>query len=348
MKITTLTMVCLALMPMLRLGAAAQHPTAAISNGNIKAELYLPDAKNGFYRGTRFDWSGIVSRLEFAGHSYYRPWFQRFSPAVSDYVYDGSDIVTGACSALMGVPEEFTTTPDNLPLGWKEAPVGGTFVKIGVGALRKPDAQPYSNYRLYEIVNGGQWTVRKTATSITFTQTLSDPGSGYGYVYIKRVSLTPGKAQMTIEHRLRNTGKRTIRSSVYDHNFTSIDNLAPGPGLSIRFGFDARPVEPFGAMPLEMRDGRLDFTRTLTGEDKIADQFVGFGASARDYDIRIEDRRAGAGVHITGDRPLVKANLWGIRTVIAPEPFIGMAIAPGAVFTWKIVYDYYTVAKDAK
>lgn len=348
MKKTTLAIVCLALMPVLRLNAATPHPAASISNGKIKATLYLPDATNGFYRGTRFDWSGIVSSLEFAGHRYYGPWFQRFNPAVSDYVYDGGDIVAGACSAIMGVPEEFTASPDNLPLGWKEAPVGGTFVKIGVGALRKPDNQPYSNYRLYEIANGGQRTVRKTASSVEFTQALSDPGSGYGYVYTKRVSLTPGKPQMTIEHTLRNTGKRTIRTSVYDHNFTSIDRLAPGPGLSIRFGFDARPVQPFGAMPLEMKDGRLLFTRVLTGEDKVADLFQGFGASARDYNIRIEDRRAGAGVHITGDRPLVKVNLWGIRTVIAPEPFIGMTIAPGAEFTWKIVYDYYTLAKDAQ
>jgi len=320
--------------------AAAEHPRATIDNGKIKATLYLPDAKHGFYVGTRFDWSGMVSSLEYAGHNYYGPWFTKVDPDVTDFVYKGSDIVTGTCSSIMGVPEEFTTQPDSLPLGWKEAKVGGTFVKIGIGALRKPDDKPYSNYRLYEIANGGKWTVRTTATSVEFTQELNDPGSGYAYLYTKRVSLVPGKPEMLLEHTLRNTGKRTIATSVYDHNFTSIDKLAPGPGLSILFGFHAQPVAPFGAMPMKMAGDRLEFPRTLTGQDKVASLFTGFGSSAKDYDIRIEDRRAGTGVHIAGNRPLAKVNVWGIRTVISPEPFIEMTVAPGSEFTWKITYDY--------
>ena len=36
--------------------AAQDFPKASISNGVIRAELMLPDAKKGSYRGTRFDW----------------------------------------------------------------------------------------------------------------------------------------------------------------------------------------------------------------------------------------------------------------------------------------------------
>ncbi len=341
----------LALAALCSLSSAAQHPTATIGNGTVKATLYLPDAKTGFYRGTRFDWSGIVSSLEYAGHSYYGPWYTKIRPDVSDYIYESSDIVTGPCSNMMGVPEEFTTAPDNLPLGWNEAKVGGTFVKIGIGALRKPDDNPYSNFRLYDIVNGGKWTVSRTATSVEFTQVLSDPGSGYGYVYRKRVSLTPGKPQMVLEHSLRNTGRRAIETSVYDHNFMRIGRLAPGPGLTIKFGFHARMIaaqEPKLLDLLKFSGDQVTLARTLTGQDKVAAQFTGFGATAKDYDIRIEDHRAGAGVRATGNRPLAKVNLWGIRTVLSPEPFIQMNIAPGSEFTWKITYDYYTVPKDAK
>ncbi len=333
------------------LNSAAQHPTATIGNGKVKATLYLPDAESGFYRGTRFDWSGIVGSLQYAGHNYYGPWFTRIDPDVSDYIYQGDDIVTGSCSSIMGVPEEFTTFPENLPLGWNEAKVGGTFVKIGIGALRKPDDKPYSNFRLYDIVNGGKWTVSRTATSVEFTQVLSDPGSGYGYVYRKRVSLTPGKPQMVLEHSLRNTGRRAIETSVYDHNFMRIGQLAPGPGLTIKFGFHARMIaaqEPKLLDLLKFSGDHVTLARTLTGQDKVAAQFTGFGATAKDYDIRIEDHRAGAGVRATGDRPLAKVNLWGIRTVLSPEPFIQMNIAPGSEFTWTITYDYYTVPKDAK
>ena len=55
--------------------AAAQPPEAAISNGVIRARVYLPDAQNGYYRGTRFDWSGAISSLEYNGHTYFGQWF---------------------------------------------------------------------------------------------------------------------------------------------------------------------------------------------------------------------------------------------------------------------------------
>jgi len=35
----------------------ADYPEARISNRQIKAKVYLPDPKTGFYRGLRFDWS---------------------------------------------------------------------------------------------------------------------------------------------------------------------------------------------------------------------------------------------------------------------------------------------------
>ena len=35
--------------------SAADHPMAEVGNGQIRAKLYLPDAKNGYYRATRFD-----------------------------------------------------------------------------------------------------------------------------------------------------------------------------------------------------------------------------------------------------------------------------------------------------
>jgi hypothetical protein len=55
--------------------AAQDYPRAVISNGMIHATLMLPDTKNGSYQGTRFDWSGIISSLQFAGHEYFGRWY---------------------------------------------------------------------------------------------------------------------------------------------------------------------------------------------------------------------------------------------------------------------------------
>jgi hypothetical protein len=63
-------------------GSAAEFPQAEISNGQITAKIYLPDAKNGYYRSTRFDWSGAVYSLQYKGHDFYGTWYDRIDPKV--------------------------------------------------------------------------------------------------------------------------------------------------------------------------------------------------------------------------------------------------------------------------
>jgi hypothetical protein len=48
---------------------------------------------------------------------------------------------------------------------------------------------------------------------------------------------------------------------------------------------------------------------------------------------------------ITGDLPLFKLSLWSIRSVIAVEPFIDLAVEPGGKSTWKYNYEYYTLPR---
>ena len=49
-------------------------------------KVFVPDAQKGFYRATRFDWSGAIGDMEFAGHHIYHPWFQTVDPAVRDFL----------------------------------------------------------------------------------------------------------------------------------------------------------------------------------------------------------------------------------------------------------------------
>ncbi len=111
--------------------SSAQTHDVQISNGIIQATIHPPDPVSGFYRGTRFDWSGVIGSLKYAGHNYYGPWFTKTDPTVKDYIYQGDDIVAGPCSAVTGPAEEFSTNEEGL--GFSEAAPGGTFLKIGVG-----------------------------------------------------------------------------------------------------------------------------------------------------------------------------------------------------------------------
>jgi hypothetical protein len=318
--------------------ASPVPPQAEISNASLQVKLYLPDAEHGFYRGTRFDWSGVVADLQYKGHSYYGPWFTATDPKIPDFIYQGSDIVAGPCSAITGPVEEFTPA-----VGFDEAKPGGTFLKVGVGILRKPDDAAYSAYRLYEIVDGGKWSVKKSADAVEFTQELHNAASGYGYVYQKKLRLLAGKPVMVIEHSLKNTGTRAIHTSVYDHNFLVLDKQPTNAGFSITFPFAVTVDPPPDKELAEVVKNQILYRKTLTGEDRVYFAIMGFGKSSDDYKIHIENSNVHAGMTITGDRPLAKLSLWSIRSVIAVEPFIDISVEPGGHSTWKYEYEYYTL-----
>jgi hypothetical protein len=155
----------------------ADFPETEISNGLIKARLSLPDPEHGYYRATRFDWSGQIPDLTYKGHTYFGEWNPApYNPKLHD--------------AITGPVEEFLS--DGMGLGYAEAAPGGTFVKIGVGVIRKPDDSKYQQFKTYEIVDNGKWTIKKHADLVDFTQIVTDPSSGYGYGYTKVVRLEKG------------------------------------------------------------------------------------------------------------------------------------------------------------
>ena len=322
--------------------AAADVPQADITNGVVRVKIYLPDAQRGYYRGTRFDWSGVIAALEYQGHNYYGPWYSRVDPRVHDFEYEGAEIVASTCSGVSGPVDEFQT--NHSALGFDEAKVGGTFIKIGVGVLRKDSAE-YGYVKQYEIVNGGKWSVKTHADSVEFTQELSDPATGYAYVYRKIVRLAAGKPEMVLEHHLKNTGRRVIQSSVYNHNFLVLDHQPPGPDYSLSLPYTIHSPVPPDKNLAEIRGNQVVFLKTLEGRDVVYGPLLGFGESAKDNEVRIENRRVGAGMVIRGNRPLSHMNLWSIRSVLAIEPFISMSIEPGGEFSWQDAYEYYTLPR---
>jgi len=95
---------------------AQDYPSAEISNGQIRAKVYLPDARNGFYRSTRFDWSGAIGSFEYQGHNYYGPWFASTDPKVWDLTTETPEVISAPFTAMVGPAEEFNTS--DTALGW--------------------------------------------------------------------------------------------------------------------------------------------------------------------------------------------------------------------------------------
>lgn len=322
-----------------------RSPSISLANGVMKAKVYLPDPQRGFYHSTRFDWSGFIGALEYKGHNYYGDWFSRLDtdPKYWDFNYDEDEIVSAPQTAGVGPVEEFQT--NGIALGYNEAKPGENFVKIGVGILRKIDDKRYSHSDYYPLVDTGRWTVTHTKNSITFNQIVSDSQSGYAYDYTKTVRLVPGKPQMIIDHRLRNTGTKPIATQVYDHNFLVLDHQRPGPDFVIKFPFQPTVTRPVSPGLGELRPNQIAYLKTLEGKDRMQAQMKGFNNSPSDYSITIENTKVGAGVRYSGNRPLWSVGYWSIRTVLAAEPFIDFDIVPGDEYTWALTYDYYTVQK---
>jgi hypothetical protein len=299
-----------------------KFPQTEITNGLIHAKIYLPDSKEGYYQGTRFDWSGNMPSLKYAGHEYFGQWFTKYSPEIHD--------------VIMGPVEEFTA------LEYPETKPGESFMKIGVGVLTKPDDKPYTFNRLYPVVNPGTWTVKKKDDQVRFFHELND--KVYSYKYEKCVQLEKGKPELVLTHTLRNTGTRAIETSVYDHNFFVIDNQPIGPGFSITVPFKIIGTGQGIGDLAEIKGNQILFLRNVNnGENVFCSPLEGFSASSKDYDFRIENKTTGAGVRITCDQPLLKLNFWCCSTTLCPEPYIKIKVDPGKEFTWKIRYEFYTL-----
>lgn len=305
--------------------SAAEIPSAEISNGEIHAKLYLPDAENGYYRATRFDWSGVISSLTYKGHNYFGQWFEKYDPKIHD--------------AISGPVEEFLT--NGAGLGYADAKAGGTFIKIGVGVIRKPEETQFHQFNTYQIADPGKWTVHQSPDSVQFIQDVKDDATGYGYQYTKTVRLTKGKPEMVIEHALKNTGAKVIESKAYDHNFFVIDNQPSGPDVSVKFQFAPHAKSDLKGLA-EIRGAELSYTRELRKGESVYTQLEGYGDTPKDYDITVENRKAGAGVRITADRPLADMVFWSIRTTACPEAYVSMHIEPGQEYTWRIAYNFFT------
>jgi len=295
-------------------------PEIEISNGLINAGLYLPDLENGLYQGSRFDHSGIIGKLEYKGHSYFGKWFRKYDPEKHD--------------AIMGPVEVFA------PLGYDQAKTGDTFVKIGVGAIKKLDESPYDFSKPYSIVNQGHWGVNKSSNQVQFIHTLAD--EKYGYEYVKTISLTENKAEMVIFHSLKNKGAHSIETTVYNHNFFVIDNQPTGPDfvitLPINLTVDLRGMED----AVKLYDNQIRF-KSESGQIKMIQINDLTSGKNIDYDIRIENSKTAAGVRITGDKPISKLAFWSIPSTLCPEPYIDIKVEPGQEFTWSIIYEFYQI-----
>jgi hypothetical protein len=300
---------------------AADFPTRTLKSDELTVTVYMPDAVKGMYRGTRFDWSGVLD-VQFGKHKLFGPWLGNPDPK-------NHDSIVGPC-------EEFGMFVN--PLGYDDAKIGEKFLKIGVGVLEKPKEEKYRFMHTYTIAKTPTWTVETNENMIIFTQSIATD-FGYGYKYAKTITLKG--LELIIAHTLANTGKKQIHTDHYNHNFFNVDGDAVGTNYTLQFLFEPKadkPKERFAEL-VKMKGKALYLSGPLdTGT--IYGGIVGFDSTANTNGFTMHHWKSNVSVEVTGDKPLKQFNLWGMKTTICPEPFIELKIEPGKreSWTWKYVF----------
>lgn len=280
-----------------------------LEKGDLKIELAKPGT---YYQGTRFDWSGIFRSIEYRGESFADEWFDSPDPLRHDNV--------------CGTSEEFSGV-----IGYDEAPVGGEFLKVGVGLLKKPDNSPYDLFHTYEIVDGGKRHLRANRRKASFTHLLK----GW-YKYRKKIKIT-GPDTFRISHRLKNTSCDTLFLAHYCHNFFTFGLRSVGPERSVEFGYTisgdwrednihARKDSSRIWMEGRMEEGQKSFIGNLTA------------SSPQKNGYNFVLKAGSKSVKISCNKPMGKSVFWSNNRVFCPEPYIELTIAPGQSVVWEAEY----------
>lgn len=312
--------VCLALAAA-ALAQDPRHPHIWLENATLRALVYLPDETAGYYRGPRFERSGIVAEVQTGGRRFFGPWKPKHDPLNHD--------------DIAGLAEEFDIKG---PSTFAAARPGETFVKIGVGVLRRGDDKPYSFVTRYPLVDPGRWTIEHDRASVRFIQTLD--GGDTSYLYEKIVRLDGDSPVITVERTLTNTGRAEIVTEHYGHHFVRIDDVPVGPAYAVAFGFDATPGEP-----ARLQDAARVELGQFTWLADMPPKPIHF-ETARPVDapwwVRLSVAERQAGLTIEGDRALSRFAVFAVGSAFCPEPFVQIRLAPGESTTWSNVYRFET------
>lgn len=300
----------------------SEFPSVVLGNDQLEMLVYLPDPNKGYYRGTRFDRSGIIGSLRVGSHTFVQPWQETHDPTAHD--------------AVTGPAEEFGMES---PLGYATAKPGEAFIKIGVGELQRVNQEPYMFNGEYPLVRALPWKVERAAQQVAFFQELPLT-RGFGYQYTKVLKLVPGLPALVIEHRLKNTGSLPIHTNHYVHNFFLIDGQLVGPSYRVRFGF---PVTG-QISPPEL--AKLD-NNVLSVLAPLPPKASLFGSllpreSPSAFWLELENTQVQASVKVSGEFAPEKLAVWAVREALCPEVFVTLQLPPSAEKTWATRYFFAT------
>lgn len=285
---------------------------------NNKLELHI-DGPLENYNFSRFDWTGKIVEVKFRG----------MPVSIAERPDGENEHEFGK-----GFYNEFGI---DTALGFEEAEVGGWFHKIGVGILKKDDAQ-YLFSKPYEI-QPAAFEVRSESDKIVIRCT-SQHVNGHAYCLRKEIELQ--NSGFSISYHLENTGEKEIITDEYVHNFMALNNQVIGMNYILRFPFQ---LQQEGSGATVNPEGKVYF-QDHDIQFKGTPQEVFFFShlnSRKNVDAAWElvQLKSNLGIREFGNFKTHKVNLWGWKHVVCPELFFNVSIKPGQSSEWSRNYEIF-------
>jgi hypothetical protein len=273
------------------------------------------------YKLSRFDWTGKITAVKFKNN--YVSSFEKMDSS--------NDLNYGK-----GFYNEFGI---DAPIGYTEIKEGDWFHKIGVGILKK-DGKDYDFSKSYE-VKPAKFNVTIESNKIII-DCISQFINGYSYVLKKEIEIF--ESGFMIAYNLHNTGKNTISTNEYNHNFLAINKELIDSQYILKFPFKIKP-DLFGATVNPEEKVEIG-QHEITFNNSPDEQFFFSNLSGNenvDASWELINTKSKIGISETASFKTTKVNLWGWKHVVSPELFFNIKVLPGQTLKWSRTYKVFEI-----
>ncbi|MCK6490916.1 MAG: hypothetical protein L6R48_21905 [Planctomycetes bacterium] len=313
-----------ALLWLLAAALAAEEPARhagarVLERDGLRLEVMDPDAPERYHRGVRFTPLAAVLRASRGGHEFL------YNPIEHDPQDDHAGLAAEFDLCIPGGPAA------DLPPGFAAAPVGGSFLKVGVGVLRK-HAPDYHLFHRPPLVAAAATTAAWEAARVLYRQDCRGPGD-LAYRLDALLRLEDGGV-VAVDWTLANTGSAAFATRQYSHNFLRFDGHDVGPGYELTF---PHPVACSPLNPEQRLDGStIRFEAPIpTWLNAQVEAPPGVAAACT-----LAFPAAGLSTTCTTSIPIQHTAIHARAGYVAPEQFVRLELAPGEARSWTRSYRF--------
>ncbi|GKY98497.1 hypothetical protein MPSEU_000806800 [Mayamaea pseudoterrestris] len=338
--------------------------------GDLSVVVYLPDGlkpdEDTYYYSSRFDHGSMIGSIRYKGHVLFdaRTWKQ---PHNVNWPESGIGLAAefgvgddGAfCYFQCGWKASEGVT--NGVLGYQQAKLGESFLKIGVGELIKgtcPICDSAEDYRFnspYLFASPPEWKITgmaETQLKLEHQALMTDKDHvQYGYKLDKEITLRGNTLEVT--STLTNLGQQPLSTAWYSHNFFTCDGTAVGPGYEASLYLQgtqglplyeepatwswSTPIKQYAQIKERLGSIYLNLLRDVDPGIRIKSEFMDDGQTKGGFLIRACDTQITSSLHMHNDDIREQMYAYGLyveRGTFSPEPMILIHLEPGEAKSW--------------